>query len=70
MAALYAWPVSRLLVTRSTRVVSGWALGFDFPVGLALVTVAIAALTSVAAAYYPAHRAAGRRVADLVLVES
>jgi putative ABC transport system permease protein len=70
MAALFAWPVARLLVTRSTRLVSGWGLVFDFPLGLALVTVAIAALTSVAAAYYPAHRTATKRVADLVLVES
>jgi putative ABC transport system permease protein len=69
MAVLYAWPVSRLLVTRSTRLVSGWALIFDFPIGLALATVVIAAITSVAASYYPAHRAASTRVADLVLVE-
>jgi len=69
MATFYAWPVSRLLITRSTRLVSGWGLTFDFPIGLSLITVAIAAVTSVAAAYYPAHRAARIRVAELMVVE-
>jgi putative ABC transport system permease protein len=69
MATLYAWPVARLLVTRSTRLVSGWSLTFDFPVRLAIATVAIAAVTSVLAAYYPAERAARRRISELVLSE-
>jgi putative ABC transport system permease protein len=70
LAVLYAWPLSFLIVTRSTRLVSGWALTFDFPVLLAAATVVLVILASVAAAYHPARLAARRSVAELVGVES
>ncbi len=69
LATLFAWPVARLLVTQSTRIVSGWSLAFDFPYPMTVVTVIVAALTSVGAAYYPARRAAATRVTNLVVVE-
>jgi putative ABC transport system permease protein len=69
MAVLYAWPVSLMLVTRSTRLISGWSLSFTFPYALAAATVAVAALTSMAAAVYPARRATAVPVARLVSVE-
>ncbi len=69
LATLFAWPVARLLVTHSTRIVSGWSLAFDFPYPMALATIGVAALTSVAAAYYPGRRAAASRTSNLVVVE-
>ena len=69
LAALYAWPVSMILITRSTRLVSGWRLGFAFPYAMAAVTVAVAGITSMFAAYYPFRRAAAVPIADLVTVE-
>lgn len=69
MAVLYAWPVSLMLVTRSTRLVSGWGLTFTFPYGLAAATVVIAGITSMVAAYYPFRRAAAVPIAELVTVE-
>ena len=69
MAVLYAWPVSMMLVTRSVRLISGLRLGFLFPYGLAVVTIVVAALTSMLAAYYPFRRAAAVPIADLVTVE-
>jgi len=69
LATLFAWPVARLLVTQSTRIVSGWSLAFDFPYLMALATIGVAALTSVAAAYYPGRRAAATRTSNLVVVE-
>jgi len=69
LAILYAWPVSMLLVTRSARLVSGWRLSFEFGLAPALATLGLAALTSVAAAYYPARQVARCRPAELVTVE-
>jgi putative ABC transport system permease protein len=69
MAALYAWPVAWLLVTRSTRIVSGWSVGFEFSFSVAVATIVVAALTSMAAAYYPARQAARQQPAELVAVE-
>lgn len=69
LAFLFAWPVARLLVTHSTRMVSGWSLAFAFPYGMVVVTVVVAALTSMVAAYYPGRRAAALRTATLVVIE-
>jgi putative ABC transport system permease protein len=69
LAVLYAWPVARLLVTHSTRMVSGWTLTFEFPVALAAATVGLAALASLAAAMWPVRRIAAAPAAALVAVE-
>lgn len=69
VAILYALPIAHALITRSTRLVSGWGLTFAFPFSLALVTIAVAAATSILAALYPARTTAATRVADLVMVE-
>ncbi len=69
MAILYAWPVSFMLVTRSTRLISGWRLTFVFPYPLALVTLAVAGATSVIAAYYPVRRVTRMPIGELVVVE-
>lgn len=68
-AVLYAWPVSMMLVTRSTRLVSGWRLTFTFPHALAFATIILAGLTSAIAAYYPVRRATTVPVAELMTVE-
>jgi putative ABC transport system permease protein len=67
LAVLFGWVIARMLVLHSTRLISGWALAFDFPWALAGATVVIAAATAVAAGIYPARRAATERVADLVI---
>lgn len=69
VAVLYAWPIAHALITRSTRLVSGWALTFVFPFGLAAATVVVAAAASILAALYPARTTVITRVADLVMVE-
>ena len=69
MATLFAWPVARALITRSTRLVSGWALTFEFSLPLALATILVSALTAMAAAYYPARRTADACVGALVAPE-
>ena len=69
MATLFAWPVARALITRSTRLVSGWALTFEFSLPLALATILVSALTAMAAAYYPARRTANACVGALVAPE-
>ena len=69
VAILYAWPIAHALITRSTRLVSGWGLTFVFPFGLAFATIIVAAVASVLAALYPARATAVTRVADLVMVE-
>lgn len=67
-AVIFGWLVARLLVLHSTRLISGWALLFDFPWGLALVTIVLSTVTAVAASLYPARRAAIEPIAELVVL--
>jgi putative ABC transport system permease protein len=69
LAVLYGWPLSYAMVTRATRLVSGWRLSFDFPAALVPLSIGLAVLTAMAGAYLPARRAARVRVAELVAME-
>jgi putative ABC transport system permease protein len=69
VAIVFAWPVSMLLVTHSTRLISGWRLGFKFPVALSLATCALAGMTALLGAFYPARTVARQKVAALLTSE-
>ncbi len=69
IAVLYAWPVSLIFVTHSSRLMSGLQLAFTFPYELAAVTVVVAGGTAMLAAYYPFRRATAVPIAELVTVE-
>lgn len=69
MAVLYGWPVAFLLVTRSTRAVSGWTLRFDLPFAISLATIGVAGVSALIAVLLPARYVAREPVGSLVATE-
>jgi len=69
LAIAWGWPLARLVVTHSTRLLSGWRLGFEFPWTMALAMPVVVALTAGLAAWLPARATARTPLRRLVGVE-
>jgi putative ABC transport system permease protein len=69
LAVAWGWPIARIIVTHSTRMVSGWQLAFDFPWAMAVLTPIVVAVTSACAAIFPVRAAAREPLTSLVGVE-
>jgi len=69
LAIAWGWPIARLTVTHSARLVSGWRLGFDFPWRMALAMPLVVAVTAGVAAWMPARATTRTPIRSLVGVE-
>ncbi len=69
LAIVYGLPISYLVATRSTRMISGWSLDFRFPAEVALASVVVACLVAVLAALGPLRRITRERVSHLLTME-
>ncbi len=69
LAILWGWPIARIIVTHSARMISGWRLRFDFPWDMALLTPLVVAVTAGLAALVPARASARAPLTHLVGVE-
>jgi putative ABC transport system permease protein len=69
LAIAWGWPLARLVVTHSTRLVSGWRLTFVFPWPMALTMPMVVAATAAVAAWVPARLTARTPLHRLVGVE-
>lgn len=69
LAVLWGWPIARIMVTHSARMVSGWQLAFDFPWPMALATPIVVAATAAVAALVPVRATARSPLTRLVGVE-
>jgi hypothetical protein len=69
LAVLWGWPISRIIVTHSARMISGWQIGFLFPWEMAAVTPLVVAATAALAALVPVRVTARASLRGLVAVE-
>jgi putative ABC transport system permease protein len=69
LAIVWGWPVAYVIVTHSTRMLSGWQLGFTFPWLMALLTPIVVAATAACAAQLPARGIARSPLGRLVGIE-
>ncbi len=69
LAVLWGWPIARIIVTHSARMVSGWQLVFDFPWTMALLTPVVVAIVAALAAVLPVRAMARSGLTQLVGVE-
>lgn len=69
LAVLWGWPIARIIVTHSARMVSGWQIGFLFPWGMAALTPLVVAGTAALAALVPVRVTARASLRGLVAVE-
>ena len=69
LAVAWGWPIARIVVTRSARLVSGWRLDFHFPWRMALVMPLVVAVTAAVASWMPARATARTPLRRLVGVE-
>ena len=70
LAIAWGWPIARVIVTHSTRLVSGWQLAFAFPWPMALAMPAVVAGTAAAAAWIPVRATMREPLTRLVGIES
>jgi putative ABC transport system permease protein len=69
LAIAWGWPIARIIVTHSARLVSGWRLHFDFPWRMALLMPIVVAVTAGVAAWMPARVTARTPLRNLVGAE-
>jgi putative ABC transport system permease protein len=69
LAIAWGWPLARVVVTHSTRLVSGWRLTLAFPWRMALLMPVVVAVTAGVAAWMPARVTARTPLRRLVGVE-
>lgn len=69
LAVAWGWPIARIIVTHSARMVSGWRIDFVFPWRLASVVPLVVAATAGLAAFVPARRTSRGVLTRLVAVE-
>jgi putative ABC transport system permease protein len=69
LAIFWGWPIARIIVTHSARMVSGWQLLFDFPWPMALATPAVVAVTAMVAAIVPVRATTREPLTRLVGIE-
>lgn len=69
LAVVWGWPIARIIVTHSARMVSGWQITFDFPWPMALLTPVVVAVTAALAALVPVHATARTPLTRLAGVE-
>ena len=69
LAVAYSVPLSVLVVTRTSRVVSGWSFRPDLSPGLVLATIGLAIIAATLGAYPSVRRTARANVAGLVAAE-
>lgn len=69
LAIVYGLPISWIVSTHSTQVLSGWSISFRFPAVIAVASIAIAALAALAAAFLPLLQAAREQPSDLLTTE-
>lgn len=69
LAVLWGWPIARIIVTHSARMVSGWQIGFLFPWTMAVVTPFVVAATAALAALASVRATKRAPLHGLVAVE-
>ncbi len=69
LAVLWGWPIARIIVTHSARMVSGWSIEFLFPWTMAALTPVVVAATAALAALVPVRATARTPLHGLVAVE-
>ncbi len=69
LAVLWGWPIARIIVTHSARMVSGWQIAFAFPWTMAWLTPLVVAVTAAFAALVPVRATARLPLPSLVAVE-